>query len=93
LASHPKAIGGAWNIGNERPEYRIMEVAEIVRGAVGRDVVLVPAADTPGSPVRRCPAMANTEALTGYHRRRSLEEGVALTHHWYQQHWTESGTS
>ncbi len=87
LAFDPKAVGGVWNIGSERPEHRILEVAEIIRRVVGADIRLVTAPDTPGSPVRRCPSMTKTEALTGYRQRVSLEEGIERTYRWYQKNW------
>jgi UDP-glucose 4-epimerase len=86
LASSPAAVGQAWNIGTESPEYTVMRVAEVVRGAVGADVRLVEGEETPGSPTRRCPSMTRTNEVTGYFTRTSLEEGVALTYSWYRQH-------
>jgi UDP-glucose 4-epimerase len=83
LAYNPAAVGKVWNVGTELPEYRIMEVAELIRHVVGADVKLVPADNTPGSPRRRCPAMARTNFLTGYHGRISLAAGVARTYDWY----------
>jgi nucleoside-diphosphate-sugar epimerase len=86
LASNPGALGSVWNVGTEAPEYTMFRVAEIVRAITGADVRLAPAADTPGSPSRRCPSMARTNAVTGYAERVSLERGVALTHRWFQEH-------
>jgi nucleoside-diphosphate-sugar epimerase len=86
LARNPEAIGRAWNVGTEAPEYSIMQVAEIVRRIVGADVELIQAEETAGSPTRRCPSMTKTNALTGHHRRVSLEEGVEVTYAWYSRH-------
>jgi nucleoside-diphosphate-sugar epimerase len=83
LAESPDAVGGAWNVGTETPEYSVMRVAEIVRSTIGADVRLVPGEETPGSPTRRCPSMTRTNALCDYHQRVSLEDGVARTASWY----------
>jgi nucleoside-diphosphate-sugar epimerase len=83
LVFNPGAVGKVWNVGTEYPEYRILEVAELLQKMVGTGVKLIPAGDTPGSPSRRCPSMNRTNSLTGYHRRMSLEAGVARTYDWY----------
>jgi nucleoside-diphosphate-sugar epimerase len=85
LVSNPRAIGEVWNIGTEAPEYQMLEVAAIIRRLMGANLNLVGGEDTIGSPTRRCPSMARTNALTGLHERVSLEEGVARTLDWYQQ--------
>ncbi|MEO9188473.1 MAG: NAD(P)-dependent oxidoreductase [Acetobacteraceae bacterium] len=83
LAGNPDAEGGAWNVGCEEPEYKILDVAELIRRVLGAPAVLEPAAATAGSPTRRCPSMARTRALTGYQCAVSLEDGVARTYDWY----------
>ena len=85
LASNEEAIGEVWNIGTEKPEYQILEVAAIIRKSMGIDLNLVQGEEIAGSPVRRCPSMARTNALTGFYQRVSLEEGVDRTFHWYQE--------
>ena len=86
LARKPEAIGRAWNVGTEAPEYTIMQVAEIVRRIVGADVELTQAEETAGSPARRCPSMTKTNTLTDHHRRVPLDEGVERTYAWYSRH-------
>jgi UDP-glucose 4-epimerase len=88
LVRSDKAVGKVWNVGTEAPEYPILEVAEIVRRTLGADVNLVPGDVTVGSPARRCPSMARTNALTGYDQRVSLEDGVGLTWRWYAEHFS-----
>jgi UDP-glucose 4-epimerase len=87
LVGSDAAVGKVWNVGTEAPEYPILEVAEIVRRTLGADVNLVPGDETAGSPARRCPSMARTNALTGYDRRVSLEDGVGRTWRWYAEHF------
>lgn len=89
LAGAPAAIGRAWNVGTDAPEYTIMELADIIRRVLGADVMLAQGGETAGSPVRRCPSMANTNALSGHHGRVSLEEGVERTYAWYKRHGFE----
>jgi nucleoside-diphosphate-sugar epimerase len=83
LVANPGAVGHAWNVGTEAPEYQIMDVATIVRDTVGRNVNLVPGEEAPGSPRRRAPEMTRTNALTGWHDRISLRDGIARTYAWY----------
>jgi UDP-glucose 4-epimerase len=87
LAFSHEAVGEVWNVGTQEPEYRIMEAAEIIRDVVGSDLRLVPGAETPGSPVRRCPSMRKTGALTDYYSRVPFEVGVARTYEWYRKEW------
>jgi len=87
LVGSDAAVGKVWNVGTEAPEYPILEVAEIVRRTLGADVNLVRGDETAGSPARRCPSMARTNALTGYDRRVSLEDGVGRTWRWYAEHF------
>jgi nucleoside-diphosphate-sugar epimerase len=98
LAANPDTGGQAWNVGTESPEVTILEVAEIVRRVVGSPVTLVPADETAGSPTRRCPSMARTDAATGWHSRVPLAEGIARTYEWYSRNLfsreqTEAGTA
>lgn len=83
LAASSAALGQAWNVGTERPEVSILELAEIVRRTVGSPVRLSPGEETEGSPSRRCPAMERTDGVTGWHLRVPLEEGIAGTYEWY----------
>jgi nucleoside-diphosphate-sugar epimerase len=86
LAADSRAVGQAWNVGNESPEYEIREVAEMVLRTVGADLNLVPGKYTAGSPSRRCPSMKLTKVLTGFEPRVSLQEGIERTYRWYSQY-------
>ena len=85
VAEAPEGEGATLNLGSEGPERSIQEVAELVIAAVGKQLEIVPLPATPGSPVRRAPATAAAEALTGYSARVGLEEGIARTYDWYRQ--------
>jgi nucleoside-diphosphate-sugar epimerase len=80
-----KAVGQVWNIGTETPEYAVQNVAEIIQSVVNAEVKLVAGPDSPGSPRRRCPSMARTNALTGFITRVPLEEGILQTYQWYDR--------
>lgn len=86
LAKNTAAIGEAWNVGTETPEYTVIQVAEIIRSVVRPSIQLVPAADMEGSPARRCPSMTRTHQITQHHTRVSLAEGVHRTFDWYRRH-------
>jgi len=83
LVFNPAAVGSVWNVGTQHPEYRIIEVAELLQRIVGARAKLVSADDTPGSPRRRSPSMECTNSLTGYFERTSLDVGMARTYDWY----------
>ena len=76
--------GEVLNVGDESREVSIGELARIVVAAVGKRVEIVPGPDTPGSPPRRCPDMANTTRLTGYRASVELETGIGQTYDWYR---------
>ena len=85
LLDAPAAENGTFNLGVQDPEVTIGELAEILAGIVGRDVVLVPGEPTPGSPHRRCPDMTHTIGVTGHDRTVSLEDGARRTYDWYRE--------
>ncbi len=74
------------NIGTHAPEITIGALAVAILKIVGRNLKIVPQPATIGSPLRRCPDMSKTAALTGYVSRVGLEEGIGLTYRWYQDH-------
>ena len=78
------AIGGTFNIGVQSPEVTIGELARVLAGVVGREVVMVSGDTTPGSPPRRCPDMSHTIAATGIEPAVDLVDGVTRTFHWYR---------
>jgi UDP-glucuronate decarboxylase len=85
LAEEPRCEGLALNVGSERPEIRIAELAELIVRVVGRDLEIEPLPPTPGSPERRSPDMTRTAELTGYVARVDLDVGVRDTYDWYRQ--------
>jgi nucleoside-diphosphate-sugar epimerase len=74
------------NVGAQDAEVSIQELAAIVADIVGKPLRIVARPATAGSPLRRCPDMSKTKAITGYSARTSLREGVAVTYTWYRKY-------
>jgi nucleoside-diphosphate-sugar epimerase len=78
------AEGQVLNVGNQAPEISIAELAGLIFQVVGKDLAVRAQPATPGSPVRRCPDMTKTLALTGYRPVVELRDGIKRTYAWYQ---------
>lgn len=85
LADAPQAVGQAVNVGTQAPEIPMQDLAALVLSVVGRDAAVTPLPPTPGSPARRAPDMRRCAALTGYHSRVELREGIERTYTWYRR--------
>lgn len=86
LMREPGGENGAFNIGSEKPEVTMRQVAEAVVKAVGRNLTVKDGETMAHSPERRAPDMTKTRSVTGYDPRVDLEEGVARTFQWYRDH-------
>lgn len=86
LAESHEALGECVNVGNQGPEIRIGELAEIILRTVGKNNPIEPMPAPAGSPERRCPDMAKCAQITGYTARIDLEEGARRTFEWYRKH-------
>lgn len=84
LATADVAEGGVFNIGNEAEEISIRDLAQRILGLLGKDLAVAAGPETPGSPRRRCPAMARTVNATGFRPLVGLDEGLARTYAWYR---------
>ena len=78
--------GQVLNLGNERPETAIADLARLVVQAVGKDLTLTWGETTPGSPSRRCPAMGRMKQVTGLEGQVGLADGIQRTYDWYRAH-------
>ncbi len=78
------ARGQTVNLGSEKPEYTMRQVAEIVVATVGKKLTLDEKPATAGSPVRRAPKMTRMNELVNYTAQISLEEGVKRCYEWYR---------
>ena len=83
-ADAPRGAGLVLNVGNQQPEIRMGELAELILQTVGRTAAVDPKPATPGSPTRRCPDVTRIAELTGYRGLTSLEQGVTQTYDWYR---------
>ncbi|MBC8394569.1 MAG: NAD-dependent epimerase/dehydratase family protein [Deltaproteobacteria bacterium] len=95
LASHTQAIGGTYNLGNQKQEITIGEFARLVLEVTDRtDLKIVPLPETPGSPARRCPDMTRTHHVIGHPPFIDLKEGIEETYKWYAKNvFSEGGVS
>ncbi len=91
LMLRQSGANGVFNIGVEKPEVTIRQVAEAVIQAMGKPIVIKEGPTTEGSPARRCPDMSKTIAATEYEPQVSLEQGVQHTLDWYRKNVFESG--
>jgi UDP-glucose 4-epimerase len=91
VAADPRCAGETLNLGRQRPEVSIREVAGAVLDVVGKRLEIVPLPPTPGSPERRCPDMTRMRKLTGFEARIELTTGIERTYAWYRE-YVFSGT-
>jgi len=76
--------GEIMNIGSSTEEISIRLVVEKIASVMGRKITIREAAETPGSPVRRCPDTTKLARLTGFSACVSLDEGLQRTYAWYK---------
>ena len=84
-AESPQCAGRTLNVGRDQEEVSIGELAALIVKVVGKDLRIVPLPPTPGSPVRRCPDITATTALTGYRPETGLEDGLETTYDAYRR--------
>jgi len=77
--------GKTLNLGTQKPEVSIKEVADACFKAVNKDLVIVPLAPSPGSPARRGPDMTKTTELINFESKVELDEGIRRTFVWYKR--------
>jgi nucleoside-diphosphate-sugar epimerase len=79
----PRAEGRTINIGNDRDEVAIRELASRILDWAGIDVPLAELAATNDPIRRRCPDLTRARELLGYEPRVDLDQGLDLTLSWY----------
>ena len=77
--------GEVVNIGNEKPEVTMFQLAEMVLKMVNKNVPIKAGKDTVGSPRRRCPKMRKCFEMTSYNNKVGLQLGLEKTFRWYFQ--------
>jgi nucleoside-diphosphate-sugar epimerase len=85
VALNPACEGQTLNLGAQRPEISIADLARRVIAVTGRRLEISPMPPTPGSPLRRCPDMSKLAALTGYEAQVNLDTGIEATYAWYRE--------
>ena len=76
----------AINLGVEKPEIKIRELANMLLKIMKRqDVSIHELENTPGSPSRRVPETSELNIHTGFTEIPSLEEGIIETYNWYSK--------
>lgn len=78
-----QADGATLNVGNDRGEVTIAELARRLLAVAGIDAELRPAAAVNDPVVRRCPDLTRARALLDYEPVVGLDEGLARTIAWY----------
>jgi UDP-glucose 4-epimerase/UDP-glucuronate decarboxylase len=74
------------NIGDDRCEISMMDLAERVFRTVGFSPAIEVHAAPAGSPARRVPNLTLLRRLTGYQPRVPLDDGIVATCRWYADH-------
>lgn len=79
----PEAVGQTFNVGDDREEVEIIELARRIVARTGRSPALAgaPAANDPVA--RRCPDITRARRLLGYEPRWDLDAGLDATLAWY----------
>jgi len=83
-AGKENTVGEVINVGNSTEEIEIGDLASMIIKTIGKDLVINPLENTPGSPDRRCPDISKLVNLTGFDPKISLVEGIGLTYNWYK---------
>ena len=82
--------GKTLNLGTQKPEITIKEVAEACFSAVDKQLIIKEKPASPGSPVRRGPDMSKTTNLIGYESQVDFVDGVVHTYDWYKKNIFEA---
>ncbi len=82
--------GKTLNIGTQKPEVTIREVAEACYKTVDKELFINAKPPSPGSPTRRAPDMSRTVELTSYQSKVALSDGVSITYDWYKENIFEN---
>jgi UDP-glucuronate decarboxylase len=80
----PRADGQTINIGNDREEVTISELASRIRERTGLTPAIEPRSAANDPIKRRCPDLSRARTLLGYEPKVMLEEGLDRTVAWYE---------
>ena len=82
---NPEAKAATLNVGNDREDVTIEELARQVVGWAGKSLKLVPVPAEHDPIKHRCPDISRAKQLLGYTPKVTLPEGLELTLRWYKQ--------
>ncbi len=77
------SVNETYNIGNEKDEVSILEVAELVIKSVDKELEIEKLVDENNSPLRRCPSMEKVSKIIKIKNQMSLEDGINRCNDWY----------
>ena len=84
------ADGQTLNVGNEREEFTIGELAKMILQQIDLQPNVVPQSAAHDPIVRRCPDMTRAGQVLGFVAPTTLQEGLARTIAWYRPHLSKS---
>ncbi len=78
-----RANSGTFNVGNDREEVAISDLAERIVARSGREVAIAPAVAANDPIQRRCPDITRARTVLGFEPQVTLDAGLDLTLDWY----------
>ena len=87
LIMNKKSRNQVYNIGCQFPEITIEGLSKKIVKLIGKKLTLNSLGTSEGSPSRRCPDMSNTNAMTNYINKVSIDEGLRFTYNWYIENY------
>ena len=87
LIMNKKSRNQVYNIGCQFPEITIEELSKKIVKLIEKKLTLNSLGTSEGSPSRRCPDMSNTNAMTNYINKVSIDEGLRFTYNWYIENY------
>ena len=85
LMDAPEAVGQIVNIGDDREETSVVELARMLTELTGFQPRLDAQPAPKGSVLRRCPDLTRLRAWTGYEPQVALADGLKETYAWYSR--------
>lgn len=86
IAAERGKAGEIYNVGNDREEVKIRQLANLMAKILDVDITIKPGELKKGGTPRRCPKIDKLRKL-GYEPKVSLEQGIKETIKWYMDHW------
>lgn len=84
LIKEKKAFGRIFNVGNNKEEINMRNLAAKIISTVNPELKIRPLEDTLDSPLRRCPDINELKSILNFNPEISLNKGLKLTWQWYK---------